>query len=370
MLPFGLRSAPKIFNAVADALHWHLERCGIVNLHHYLDDFILVGPPPPHSSQCKRELDLLGQECARLGVPIATHKTVGPSARLTFLGIEIDTLKGELRLPEEKLHRLQLLLSEWGDRKTCTRKDLESLIGHLNHACKVVRSGRSFLRRMIDLLHMRSVSSRRQANAPIRLNSSFRADLAWWQTFTREWNGISFLQNSHQLPVLQMASDASGSWGCGAFTDMWWFQVQWTAETQSLPITVKELLPILVGGILWGRSWRDHQVLCHCDNQAVVACLHSRTSKHEGIMHLLRNLIYIEVHHRFRFVPQYIDKHANHLADDLSHNRAYSFLLKVPLASRYPVPVTQEILSQLLDPQADWVHPHWREQFRDIMNRV
>ena len=109
----------------------------------------------------------------------------GLSARLTFLGIEIDTLKGELRLLEEKLHRLQLLLSEWGDRKACTRKDLESLIGHLNHACKVVRSGRSVLRRMIDLLRTRSVSNRRQANAPIRLNSSFRADLAWWQTYAR-----------------------------------------------------------------------------------------------------------------------------------------------------------------------------------------
>lgn len=29
----------------------------------------------------------------------------------------------------------------------------ESLIGLLNHACKVVRPGRSFLRRMLDLLH-------------------------------------------------------------------------------------------------------------------------------------------------------------------------------------------------------------------------
>ena len=28
MLPFGLRSAPKIFNAVADALHWYLCQRG------------------------------------------------------------------------------------------------------------------------------------------------------------------------------------------------------------------------------------------------------------------------------------------------------------------------------------------------------
>ena len=45
MLPFGLRSAPKVFNAVADALNWHLKQLGIVDVLHYLDDFIIVAPP-------------------------------------------------------------------------------------------------------------------------------------------------------------------------------------------------------------------------------------------------------------------------------------------------------------------------------------
>ena len=41
MLPFGLRSAPKIFNAVTDALHWHLQQMGIPWVFHYLDDFVI-----------------------------------------------------------------------------------------------------------------------------------------------------------------------------------------------------------------------------------------------------------------------------------------------------------------------------------------
>ena len=40
-LPFGLRSAPKIFNAVADALMWILESRGIALALHYLDDYLL-----------------------------------------------------------------------------------------------------------------------------------------------------------------------------------------------------------------------------------------------------------------------------------------------------------------------------------------
>ena len=45
MLPFGLRSVPKIFNAVADTLHWHLHRAGIQFIRHYLNDYIIIAPP-------------------------------------------------------------------------------------------------------------------------------------------------------------------------------------------------------------------------------------------------------------------------------------------------------------------------------------
>jgi len=101
MLPFGLRSAPKIFNAVADALYWHLRQSGITYLYHYVYDYILVAPP--QSSLCQSWLDLLLSECAQLGVPIASHKTDGTTTVVTFLGILIDTDRGELRLPQDKL---------------------------------------------------------------------------------------------------------------------------------------------------------------------------------------------------------------------------------------------------------------------------
>lgn len=65
---------------------------------------------------------------------------------IVFLLIEIDTLVGELRLPEDKIERLKTTLQDWRGRSFYHRRDLESLIGILNHACKVVRSSRSFLR--------------------------------------------------------------------------------------------------------------------------------------------------------------------------------------------------------------------------------
>ena len=171
MLPFGLRSAPKVFNAVADTLCWHLHLSGIPLLRHYRDDFIIVAPP--HSTQCGESLAILDRECQTLGVPIANHKWDGPTTCLTFLGIEVVTVAGELRLPAVKLQSLRTLLLDWGTRRSGTQQEPESIIRFLNHACKVVRSGRAFLRRMLDLLH----AVHRTPNLPLpsRLNVAFRA---------------------------------------------------------------------------------------------------------------------------------------------------------------------------------------------------
>ena len=44
VLPFGLRSAPKIFCALSDALEWVLNRRQVGHVVKYSDDFLIVGP--------------------------------------------------------------------------------------------------------------------------------------------------------------------------------------------------------------------------------------------------------------------------------------------------------------------------------------
>ena len=84
-LPFGLRSAPRIFTAVADALEWALLQDGLSwSIHYTLHDFLTAGRSGMF-------------ECAN------NLRTTNPV-----------------------------------------------LIGRLAHACKVVKPGRTFLRRMTD----------------------------------------------------------------------------------------------------------------------------------------------------------------------------------------------------------------------------
>ena len=66
-------------------------------------------------------------------------KTVAPTRVNTFLGITLDTVLMDARLPEDKLEKV-------------TIRDLQLLIGILNFACTVIVPCRAFLRRIIDMI--------------------------------------------------------------------------------------------------------------------------------------------------------------------------------------------------------------------------
>ena len=58
-----------------------------------------------------------------------------------------------------------------------------------------------------------------------------------------------------------LVSDASGSWGCGAFCGEDWFQLQWPESLQDYQITVKELIPIVLAAAVSGQ--RLARKKCH-----------------------------------------------------------------------------------------------------------
>ena len=145
-LPFGLRSAPKLFNVLADLLSWILEQQGVTPLLHYLDDFLLIAPP--QSSSCQHNLCVVKQVCSQFGIPLALEKVEGPTNLLTFLGITLDTKQMEARLPNEKLSRIRTTVRSWLCKKKATKREILSLVGILQHATKVVKPGSTFVARM------------------------------------------------------------------------------------------------------------------------------------------------------------------------------------------------------------------------------
>ena len=100
-LPFGVCSAPKIFNCLADSIEWMLKKRGIPFVIHYLEDFLIIGPPL--SGGCSQGLSQCKNLWSHPGIPLASFKIAGPTTCLVFLGIEFDTVAMEATLPAEKL---------------------------------------------------------------------------------------------------------------------------------------------------------------------------------------------------------------------------------------------------------------------------
>lgn len=131
-LPFGLRSAPIIFSAVANALEWIAYDRGISCCIHYSDDF-LNGRPSRVDSLWK-ELKTSSKRRQELGFPLKWEKVKGPATTLVFLGIQLDTTTGMMSLPQGKMEQYKRELEQ---KRACRKRELLSLIGKLAHACKV-----------------------------------------------------------------------------------------------------------------------------------------------------------------------------------------------------------------------------------------
>ena len=84
---------------------------GVECVLHCVDDFITLGRLG--SDEYATNLATCLQICNDLGAPIESDKCEGSATCLPFLGIEVDTVQLELRLPSDKLQRVRELVIEW-----------------------------------------------------------------------------------------------------------------------------------------------------------------------------------------------------------------------------------------------------------------
>lgn len=97
-----------------------MEKMGVQWVAHYIDDFITMGAAS--LGQCATNFTLMHAACVQMGLPVEPDKNKGPTTALTFLGIELDSVAMEMRLPPEKLTRLQEELVVWRARKKCKKR--------------------------------------------------------------------------------------------------------------------------------------------------------------------------------------------------------------------------------------------------------
>ena len=168
----GCCTACRIFEIFSTTLAWICQqKLGLHNIAHVLNDFLFLEST---ELACQGSLNNFMKLCEDINIPLAPEKTQGPAQVLTFLGIELDTIHMQTKLLQDKLlkcrENIQQPLPKWVKHIRLHR--LQSIIGLLNFACRVIAPGRAFFRGLINLTQ--------QGNRPhhfIKLTRETKEDL-------------------------------------------------------------------------------------------------------------------------------------------------------------------------------------------------
>jgi hypothetical protein len=242
----------------------------------------------------------------------------------------------EARLPQAKVIRIANILQQFANRKTCTKKDLLSLLGHMNFASRVIRPGRSFVSHLIAL--STTVSENHHY---VTLSAAVRSDLNMWSLFLRQWNGASFFLDDDITMAADLCiyTDATPTSFGGFYANKWfqdYFPPAFFQEQQSMALC--ELYPIVMAAVLWGNHWAQKRILFYCDNEATVQIINKGRSKVPSIMNLMRRLTYHSALCNFLIHAKHIPGKTNHIADAISRFQMPRFRCLAPQAEILPTP--------------------------------
>lgn len=309
-LPFGSRLAPGIFHRLTQAVRRMLARRGLTAIVVYLDDFFIKADT---FEDCLVTMNTLIALLRKLGFGINWNKVVDPSTKITFLGIEIDSIAMCLRLPDEKLIQVRQELSLFQLRKRASKKQLQSLAGKLNFCASVVYGGRVFSRRIIDTINLLKEGSHK-----IRLSNSIKSDILWWHSFMASFNGRSMLLEKQ--PITSVFTD-SCTLGAGAIYNGDWFYTNWQLDwpaVANLHINSKEILAVFLAVCRWASAWSNKRIYIQSDNMTTVATINRGTSRDPFVMSCLRTLFWLSAKYNFHITAKYIPGLINIVADNIS----------------------------------------------------
>ena len=326
-LCMGLSSSPYIFSKISDFVVRCLFRKGISRVVNYLDDFCILGGTRLEVEHSQR---ILIGVLRRLGFFINYKKVSCPNTTARFLGIIIDSVKLQLKLPLDKLEKMRCMLGEIVGKRKVTKKLLQRVGGVLSHCAKVIKGGRTFSRHIFDLM-----ATLKQPHHRVRLNRGVMEDFRWWLDFANVFNGQATIIN-HDTMRISVYSDASdwgfgalygSDWLVGAFSDVTSPNVwgipdhHWVSPTNVLPnshINIKEMAAIYEACARWAPYWQDSSLIFITDNTVVRSALNTGRSRNANVMFFLRRIFWLSVNYNFVFISTYIPSKVNVLCDALS----------------------------------------------------
>ena len=328
-LCLGLRSAPRLFSDLAAALNYICIANGVKgHLINYLDDFLILSDT---RAECEASLSVVIDCASKCGLHVKPSKTEAPCKKLTFLGLQIDVDRKTVSMSQERLSDVRQELRDWIDKKSCSKREILSLIGTLTFCSQVVHYGQLYTCRLIH-----ASKKAKYLHYTIYLDEDCRKDIRWWLRNMQACNGISWFPvkfNAYEADI--MFTDASDNAAAAVLGKNWTIQVfdgeySWIRKK---PIAFKELYAVLLGVSTFAVPLKGHQLLINIDNMAIHCCIEKGRSKDYDLNCLLRCLYFYMSVNKIHIQTCHLASCRNILADSLSRGKLDVFFAAFPAAN-------------------------------------
>ena len=329
-LAFGLRHSGLQGQRVTDAVSWILRGLGRDNgsgqpyqVCNYVDD---LGGVETNMARATAAFEKLGWLLSDLGLDESIKKSEPPTTRITYLGVEFDSVQMTMSVPPEKITEIKAEIGGWVRKTTITKKELQSLLGKLFWVAKVVKYARAFMGRL--LTQLRNITNEKD-NKKVKLTDESRKDILWWRNYLDKFNGISMIINDDPIPLSYTqlldspheicAGDATPTSG-GAWhgREYWCGDLPDHLKDPKIPIHIKEFWVLIVSAKVWGDTWTGRCLVIFCDNDSVCDTVQHRKPRDPALLSLLREFLHIVVTKKFFPVVRKIGTKENAVADHIS----------------------------------------------------
>ena len=341
-MPMGAACSCATFEKFATFLEWCVKDVARVDsfLSHYLDDYISYGPPGTNIAQYI--LDTFHAVCQELGIPVSPEKILNQTTCLIFLGLIINTILQEVRVPQDKLIEVKDKILDFISRSKVTLRELQSLIGSLNFLCRAVAPGRPFVRRLAFLT--RNVI---EPHFKVRLPAWAKADLQLWLHFLKAYNGVTFFRDLDWVDntELSLYTDSSNI-GLGLYFNGKFAYSTWPANTDKWLISTAfmEIFPIAICLLLWAEQLTNKKVLFYCDNKSTVQIINNLSSSCPQIMKVVRCIVLTTLKYNVTLRSVHLPGKKNVLCDSLSRLQLQRFWENAPPSTdKQPTPIPPEV---------------------------
>ena len=312
---FGLRHSGWAGQAITSAVTWIHRGLGIAydgapfRSLNYSDD--LAGAEPEQRAEAA--FTAMGELLFRLGLEEASSKASGPKTKMEYLGVEFNSVTFTKSIPPAKMAQLKDTLFTWLSKKTCTKRQLQSLCGQLLWVARCVQHSRCFIGRLLAGLRTLAEQHHKMSLTPEML-----LDIVWWYAYIKEFNGVSFMIDPLNV-TLSYAGDACKAGGGGFFDSEYWSRpLPDSMLGDDPPIHLKEFYVLLISIGLWGPRFSGQAVELYCDNTAVVDVCNYQKPKDSEMSRFLREFLLLVVRYKFYPVVKKISTTDNWVADFLS----------------------------------------------------